>query len=1122
MATTDLNRSTLRRGILAGAIAALTLAVASAGATSFPSYPLVSGSPLAPNILFILDDSGSMGFLRMPVDDDGEMPDSLATKASVNNTVYYDPNTPYQPWMTATGARMTGGTSFNAVFGDFDLAAGNTIDLADSGSCRTYSQNGSNVQVCGGPTQATYYVLKAGQTPSTTDNTRYYRYQILNVSGTVRVVRSEWLTSGTTDATMGCPDPGGRNRAAWRACTFATPTGRSEAAEITNFATWFSYSRSRMKMAKAGATEAFSTLGSNVRVGFRTIWNRSNLDIPVQDGNSGLFEDATTPTTTTARSTWFSRVRDATSRNGTPLQGALQKAGDYYTQTGASGPYGPESGTAQFQCRQNFSILTTDGYWNDGSNYTAVGEQDSNNGVAIFNPIDSTNTVRYTAGIPYRAAASDTLGDIAMKYWKSDLRTDLANKVVPVSTDPAFWQHMVTFGISIGNKGGLDQGSVAEIIRDGSPRINGVNVAWPVAASGKTSENIDDLLHAAVNGHGEFIAATNSKDFADALGDVLSKIQERLASGSNVATNSTSFQSDTRMYQAKFTAGKWTGDLEAYDVTASGGIAANAAWKTASRINASLTDGDSSNDFTARTVLTWDTSRSRGANFPTTAQTLLLARGTGTDAVSGATNADYIKGSRAGEMSNNGTLRNRAFLLGDIVDSSPFYLKDNETIFVGANDGMLHAINALTGDVRYSYVPAGIDFAKLATFSDPAYAHTYFVDGPIAVSAQNAVGDNYLVGTLGRGGKGVFALDVSNNTSPSVMWDNTANVDDDMGYVLGLPLIAKSNTGGTVAVVSNGIDSVNGSATLYIYNVTSGSVLKKFVVDTGSNGLSAPRAADVDGDGDIDYIYAGDLKGKLWKFDVSGAAAASWNVALNGQPMFQTASNQPITGGLAIAREPGTRRIFITFGTGKLISQGDLTTTSTQSLYALIDDGSIIQRSDLTQRTIAATGQVNSKNVRAFETYAALPSGSKGWYINLGTPTAGERVVSGPRIKGRAAFYSSIIPASGGASCDPGGTGYLNVLDLFTGTSPQADGGGSSSFFDLNGNGSGNDDTLTVNGQQYPIGSVDLGVGMPTESAQIDNFVVLGGSTGGHSGVGVSGISGQAKRVGWREIFNRD
>ncbi|WP_407909787.1 pilus assembly protein [Lysobacter claricitrinus] len=1122
MATTRLNGlAAARRVVFATAIAGLAVVPASVGAVSFPSYPLQTGSPLPPNILFILDDSGSMGFLRMPTDTSGEMSDSLATKASDNNTVYYDPAVTYRPWMTATGARMTGGTSFNAVYGDYDQASGNTIDLADSGSCRSYSQNGSNISVCGGPTQATYYVLKSGQTSSTSDNTRYYRYQILTVSGQVRVVRSDWLKTGTTSSSMGCPDPG-NNKNGWRNCTFATP-GRSEADEITNFATWFSYSRSRMKMAKSGATEAFSTLGSNVRVGFRTIWNRNNFDIPVQDGNSGLFEDARTPVTTTSRSTWFARVTGADSSNGTPLQGALQKAGDYYMQTAASGPYGPEASTAQFQCRQNFTILTTDGYWNDTSNFSSgtMGEQDSNDGSAIFNPLDNTTSVRYTARIPYSAPTSNTLGDIAMKYWKNDLRTDLANKVPTATTDPAFWQHMVTFGISIGNKGGLDQDSVADVIRDGSPRINGVNVPWPVAGSGKTSENIDDLLHASVNGHGEFIAATNSSMFADALSDVLGKIQERLASGSNVATNSTSFQSDTRMYQAKFTSGQWTGDLEAYDVTAAGGIAANAAWKTAARINASLTDGDTSNDFTARTVLTWDVSGNRSASFPTTAQAAALARGTGTDAVTGAVNAAYIKGSRANEISNNGSLRNRTNLLGDIVDSSPFYLKDNETIFVGANDGMLHAINALTGDVRYSYVPAGIDFSKLATFSDPNYEHAYFVDGPVAVSAQSAVGGNYLVGTLGRGGKGVFALDVGNTTSPTVLWDKTAAIDNDMGYVLGVPLVVKANNGSAVAIVSNGIDSTNGSATLYVYDISSGTLLKKFVVDTGSNGLSAPRGADTDGDGDIDYVYAGDLKGKLWKFDLSGATVASWNVAFSGQPMFQTASNQPITGGLAIAREPGTRRIFITFGTGRMISQGDLTTTYTQALYAIIDDGTIVQRSDLTQRTIAATGQVSGKSVRAFEMYSTLPAASKGWYLNLGTPTPGERVISGPRIKGRAAFYSSVIPASGGSSCDPGGTGYVNVLDLFTGTSPQSE-GGSSSFFDLNGSGSGNDDTITSGGQQFPIGSVDLGVGMPTESAQIDNFVVVGGSTGGHAGVAVSGISGQAKRVGWREIFNRD
>lgn len=1103
------------------------------GAQSFPPYPLQTGATqVPPNILFILDDSGSMGSLRMPVDTYDELGDSPELRASNRNTVYYNPSVEYKPWMQADGSRMTEGTSFTAVFSDYDLAAGTRIDLTDSTSCGSHIQNGSLRQVCGWPRQSTYYVLRSGRSTTSNNNADYFRYQIRRISGDLKVVRSEWTTArpnpSNREVARGCADPSTTN-AAWRNCTFELPVPSlrgTEAAEIANFATWFSYHRSRMKMAKAGALEAFSLLGSNIRVGYRTIWNQNNFNIPVQDGNSGRFEDATGSVTTTSRSTWFQRVINAETGGGTPLQGALQGAGEYFSNAAASGPYGPETGANQYQCRQNFSILTTDGYYNNNANFNsaAIGEQDNTPGPSIYDPDDKSTAVRYTPALPFSSPDSNTLGDIAMKYWKTDLRTDLDNEVPTSDSNKAFWQHMVTFGISIGLKGSLDQNSVADLIRDGSPRKNGVAVPWPTPGTNKTTENIDDLLHAALNGRGDFIAASNAQSFGEALNGVLGKIQGRLSSGSNVSTNSTSFQDNTRMYQATYMPGTWSGDVVSRAVTALGGIAETESWRVSSRIAASMSDADTRNDFDDRTVLTWDTSRSRSADFPTAGQEGQLGRSTGAAVVTGEDNANYIKGNQANERSNGGSLRNRAVLLGDIVNSSPSYLRESNSLFVGANDGMLHAIDALDGDVLFSYVPAGINFARLASLSDPNYEHAFFVDGPVAVTSQALAGANYLVGTLGRGGKGAFALDVTDTARPAAIWDHTASPDADMGYVIGTPLLAKSNIGSgqMVAIVGNGIDSASGSAALYVYDLATGAQIAKFVVGTtGGNGLSAPRGADTNGDGRVDSVYAGDLQGNVWKFDLSSSNVSSWNVAFSGSPFFRTQSGQPITGGLAIAQDPTTRKIWITFGTGRLISLSDMTSTTTQSLYGVIDSGNAVSGpSELTQRSIAAYGKdAQDRNVRAFEFYSPLPADSDGWYINLGVPTAGERVVSGPRVRGRAAFYSSVIPDVGGG-CTPGGTGYLNVLDLFTGTSPAGTGeGGSTSYFDFNGNGSGNEETVAGGGRNFPVGSVDFGIGMPTESGQIDKVVLVCGSDGKCEDPTTTATGGTPRRVGWREIL---
>ena len=136
--------------------------------------------------------------------------------------------------------------------------------------------------------------------------------------------------------------------------------------------------------------------------------------------------------------------------------------------------------------------------------------------------------------------------------------------------------------------------------------------------------------------------------------------------------------------------------------------------------------------------------------------------------------------------------------------------------------------------------------------------------------------------------------------------------------------------------------------------------------------------------------------------------------------------------------------------------------------------------------------------------------------------TAGERIVSGPRITGRAAFVSSIIPSVGNG-CEAGGSGFLNAIDIFTGTSP-ADGGGtgSSSFFDLDGDGDGTNDTIGDDG--LPVGSVDPGVGMPTESAQIDDLILVCGSNGQCTTIPASPQAGEidARRLQWREIIGED
>lgn len=1232
-------------------LASVLLALPASAGIDIPTDPLTTGARVPPNILFILDDSGSMAFEAMP---DSSIGSGWENRSYINNAVYYNPATDYQPWIAANGSPMSGGTSYNAVYGDFNLASGGTIDLTDSSSCRNYNRNNNatsgemlvgGTQVCGGV--QTFYVPKDRTNTNATylaDQANYYRYQILTDG---QVIRSEWLSysagsspsttytetlgnSGTGSISSGSYRPSltawsftvpsnaqnlvvnssggsvsGSNRGAdlfvrynnanvttsnytsrsinngnteevtsaspsagtwyarlyaqtaftgavtvtfsydtvdgglgcattysgsgWRNCQAATPTGRSAAAERQNYATWFSYHRTRMKSAKAGASEAFADLGSDVRVGFRTIWQRNgantNLNwprqavpIPVQY-NNGLFSDVVDGSNTyDNRTKWYTRLQSTIGYNGTPLHGALQGAGEYFSSSASDGPYGPQSGTGQLACRQNFTILTTDGYWNDYSNYASasIGNSDNNSGATITHGTTG-NTYQYSASAPYRDNFSNTLADVAMHYWKTDLRSGTGglSNIVPTTTkNPAFWQHMVTFGISIGLSGNTGFTSVDDVPANYSQ--------WPDPTNAEDADRIDDLLHAAVNSRGTFLSASNPAEFSTGLRAALSTIVERTGSFSNVAANSTSLDTGTRVFQANYVSSVWSGELASYPFI-NNVLSTTPSWRASAGIP------------TARKVFTYN--GTAGRLFPsqaTTAQLAALTR-TSSPAVTGANNAAYIAGTRDLEMSRGGTLRNRNSLLGDIVSSSPAYVADTETVYVGANDGMLHAFNATNGNELFAYIPNIVNWGGLETLSRPDYSHRYFVDGPVVVSTRRQTTDrNILVGTLGKGGKGLYALDV---TTPStfgvdnVLWERSETAGGNMGLIQGEPIIAKlpTATGGsfTALIVGNGVNSTNERSVLLVYDLLTGELIREISTGTGSatapNGLSGPVGWDANGDGVVEYVYAGDMLGNVWKFNMAGAPSG-WAVANSGNPMFValdgSGTRQPISGRLTVGLHPSNFSTWVFFGTGRFTTTDDVANRATQALYGIRDDGVVVPRASLIQRQTVVTGTIAGRPVRSFESYTPLPLRTtadalvRGWYINLLEPpnqsALGERVVTEAQVINRTFVVSSIIPTAD--ACQSDGRGYINAFDAFTGTSLLK-----GSFFDVNNDGSFDDDKLASGSERIPVGSVDVGVGMPTLPNLMRELAVVGGSSGDRGQVRTRD-SRSSGRVSWREV----
>ncbi|KFN47880.1 pilus assembly protein [Arenimonas metalli] len=1144
----------------ASAVCATLMSSAVSAAIDVPRVPLQSGTAVPPNIMFILDDSGSMHGEIMPSelvfnatvcidgsgnvnkgcnwqgigyvfpradgvyggDDYGNLVANVTKDSGYGaqvrsarfNTIYYNPAITYQPWSNADATLRANANPLCALHNPERVGIGEAF-------CRNLAVDNTNYNTNRWQDYSTEY-CDAGVACLREIATRtFWPASYFNYDGVGDATLASSYTKVEIRPTQLTYT--GDGRAARTDCTAGTCT---YAQEIQNFANWYQYYRSRVLLARAGIGRAFSGLATtstaaspSPRVGFAAI----NKESATVDGeNTATIVTGVRPFIGADRTAFFANLYGRTiPQAGTPLRRALDDVGKYYQRTSDSGPWanvpGGTDASTHLACRQSYAILMTDGYWSASSannDTSASTPADNNNdgtaGTEITRPAGSSYT--YSPVAPFTDAYSDTLADAAMYYWRTDLRPTIANKVPTTTANPAFWQHMVTYGVGLGVTGAVDPEAAFAAIDSGAA------ITWPDPTASESAK-VDDLLHSGVNSRGGFFSAADPVEFAQGLSRVLVAINERTASGSNVAANSVALKEETRIFQASFVAGKWTGELLSNAVT-SAGVAPTPDWRASQGIP----------PFATRKVFTW--TGSAGATFPTTAQNTALT----------ASIANYIKGDTSNERRNGGTLRNRDHLLGDIINSSPAFVKETNTIFIGSNGGMMHAFSATganKGKELFAFVPNAVstaDLARLKTLADPDYNHDYFVDGPVMVSSYaETPNKNYLVGSLGRGGKGVYFLDVTTpatfaatNVTGQYLGTNGGNANtasDHMGNSLGRPLIANVLLGNgankvktPVAIVANGINSSTGDPTLFVFNLQTGALLRHIVAKSDTdNGLSSPRGWDLDADGLIDYVYAGDLKGNIWKFDLTDTAETGWKLHPEGDPLF-VATNaagqvQPITGGLSVSMDPLTFKPWVFFGTGKYLENADLSSTSIQSLYGIRDnDVAVATRStSLQARTMLVTnGVIDGKPVRAFEANAPLAADKKGWYVDLTLLPPAERMVGDPFLLGNVLIAASIIPSSD--PCDAGGTGYINAIDAYTGTSVQ------SAFFDVDGDGSFDDDRLTSGSTTLPVGSVNLGIAMPTSPTVVESLLVAGGSLGTTGSVAVNNplVKG---RISWRELI---
>lgn len=1136
--------------------------------------PLYLGGSVAPNVMFLLDDSGSMQFETMPdtltnlfsqscctnyqmwvyprvsgLHGDGDYANAtrvpsfradsimgLAYRSAYVNTLYYNPAVTYRPWvdgedkekdMPDADPEKAPNRPLFTEFGTRNLTDNNTQSARWIDN-RTNSHN-SESRIFYPAVYSTYIGPEiADINAAIADSTS----PLWTLSNYVRTeIRSNKITYS------------GEGRDKRDDCTAGVCTYDQE---IQNFANWYTYHRNRIFASRAGIGRAFSSQPDSLRVGFGAI-NKGSTTI---DGKSTGAVISGVRAFSDSADDFYNRLYTIDiPAQGTPLRRALQGAGEYFSRS-TPDPQGPwnttpgELGGEDLICRQSYTILMSDGAASGDSGNAATGARANNNDGTSDNSSTNTNPevgepdFSYSPAHPFQDNLSNTLADVAMYYWKRDLRTDLENRVPTNNTDSAFWQHMTTFTVGLGVSGSINPDDAFAAIESGTsidwgdPEYGSANCTGDACIARQ-----DDFLHAAVNSRGGFFSAADPDTFATELENVLFAIQGREeSSASSVALNSGSISDDSRVFQALFDPRDWSGQLLSYQINTTpganlGNLKMPAEWDARNLIP----------EANSRKIITYNDANGKPYGRPfrysdiSGAQQVLLKN---------EATLNYIRGDQSNEISNNKDFRNRTYLLGDIINSNPAlvaapiqrypdnwgaeaeenaapysefredYKSRPPVVYVGANDGMLHAFDASSGVELFGYVPGAV-YSNLSFLTNPNYAHRYYVDGsPTIVDAfdkSDGIWKSILVSGLGAGGQGIFALDVTEPIALSatestlankVLWeytDETDNDSKDMGYTFGQPSIVRLQNGQWAALFSGGYnnivdnngdgedtsDSETGNALLYLVDLFDGSFIAKFDTKKGTendpsgnyrpNGFASPAAVDIDGDSIVDYIYAGDLFGNMWKIDVSKSTTDEWGFAFGTvdapEPLYKACLGnnctggdkvnvQPITTRPQIVRHPTSKGFLVMFGTGKYFEVGDNSATGqiTQSFYAIWDKAeetlTPIVRSDLLKQNILSEVKVSGSDYRITSDTGINWNTQSGWYIDLISPEAasnlGERQVSNAVIRNGKVIFTTLLPSDD--PCRDGGTSWLMELDFASGARLAY------SPFDINGDGNFNGD----------------------------------------------------------------
>ena len=756
------------------------------------------------------------------------------------------------------------------------------------------------------------------------------------------------------------------------------PSGRSYAAELQNFANWFTYYRKRRLMLGAAMGGVLENM-TGLRMGV----------VPFNNNVAPTMYDADATAVASNRMAVIGKFYTAEGDGGTPTNTTMAYIRNQFN---------TNTSIVQYACQRNSSFIITDGFANDGF---------------VSPPAYSQAT--YGAATPYQVITAGSLADKALAYFTLPLRTTtsplplgkvpLGNQTVQ-NPDPNPNLHLTTYALTLGMKGTLWPSAANPFT---SPPV------WPLPVS-NTATMIDDLWHATINGRGQMYGSSDAEGTANAIRSGLQDILSQVGAQGGVAVSTVNLQrGDSKAYYGTYNPAGWTGDLTANPIDkATGVVNTTATWSAGSLLLA--------RNWTDRVIASFN--GSTGVGFTAGAVGSLVNPGNAWGNTNDVMN--YLRGDRSGEGT---AFRTRVSLIGAVINSEPAVDRDTNVAYVASGEGMLHAFDTKgdPGKELWAYVPRAV-LPDIGQTTSRSYSFKTQLDGTPVVGKSGA-NSKLLVAGMGAAGSSYYAIDVS---SPSgltetqlagkVKWEfplaGDATTQSKVGQTMGKTAVVRLGNGSYAVLLTSGYNSsFDGKGRMWMLNAATGATIYEFVTTGGTLGDEGGLAhikPFYEPDGSVRYVYGGDLKGNLWQFDLQAQTTPSLVAVLKDG----SGNAQPVTAPPELVSYKNKRIVLV--GTGRLLDIGDFGSSAVRTFYAIADGTTLPNaRSGLAQ-------VVYTKGTDTITAPTVDWTTGRGWYMDL---PAGEQANTEPAVaRGLVAFTTNVAGAT-----DCSASSYLYVINLVTG-----------------------------------------------------------------------------------------